>query len=160
MCVLRYIYLYKKKSDVLSDLDMSTMTTLQLEELDLERMKFNAFQVAEEVLQRMAPHGFMKSFVTKSADKMFYWDKEYLINYLERKNVAVPGHNYYSKIEHFSKAHIRMGSKCLEFVKFACENDVDDSACLHCSEYGWIDSSCQRIPEPMPDYESPKFKYC
>lgn len=53
----------------------------------------------------------------------------------------------------------RWGSKCLEFVKFACSNDVDASACLHCSEYGWIDSVCQRIPEPMPDYESPKFMY-
>lgn len=104
---------YQKKSDVLSDLDMSTMTTLQLEELDLERMKFNAFQVAEEVSERIdcsvAPDGFMKSFVTMTADKMFYWDKEYLTNYPERKNVAVPGHNYYSKIEHFSKAHIKMG---------------------------------------------------
>ncbi len=97
------------------------MTTLQIEELDLDRMKFNAFRVAEEVSERIdcsvAPDGFMKSFVTKPADEMFYWDKEYLTNYLERKNTVVPGHNYYSKVEDFSKAHIRIGNKCLEFVK-------------------------------------------
>ena len=140
------------------------MTVLELEELDLERMKFNAFRVAEEVSERIdcsvAPDGFMKSFVTRPADKLFYWDKEYLTNYLERKNKIVPGYNYYSKLENFSKAHIRIGNKCLEFVKFACENDsVDGSLCLHCSKSGWIDCVCQRIPEPMPDYESTKYKY-
>ncbi len=37
---------YRKKSDLLSNLsDPSTVTTQELEELELERMKFNAFQV-------------------------------------------------------------------------------------------------------------------
>ena len=37
---------YKKKSDILSNLpDPSTVTTQKLEELEMDRMRFNAFQV-------------------------------------------------------------------------------------------------------------------
>ncbi|CAB4043545.1 Transient receptor potential cation channel subfamily A member 1 [Paramuricea clavata] len=99
---------HKTKSDVLSNLDVSNITTSQFEELELERMKFNAFKVAEEVAERIdcgvAPDGYMKSFASKDADKLFYWDKCYLLGFTERKNnEVVPGYNYYSKLEAFSK---------------------------------------------------------
>ena len=90
---------HKTKSDVLSNLDVSNITTSQLEELELERMKFNAFKVADEVAERIdcgvAPDGYMKSFASKDADKLFYWDKCYLLGFIERKNnQVVPGYNY------------------------------------------------------------------
>lgn len=56
---------HKTKSDYLSNLDVSNVTTSQLEGLELERMKFSAFRVAKEVAERIdcgvAPDGFMKS---------------------------------------------------------------------------------------------------
>lgn len=48
---------YKKKSDILSNLDVSTVTTRKLEELEMERMKFNAFQV--QLLQYMEDISFI-----------------------------------------------------------------------------------------------------
>ena len=60
---------HKSKSDVLSSLDLSNITTAQLEELELERMKYNAFRVADNVAERIdcgiAPDGYMKSFASK-----------------------------------------------------------------------------------------------
>ena len=153
---------HKTKSDVLSNLDVSNITTSQLEELELERMKFNAFKVADEVAERIdcgvAPDGYMKSFASKDADKLFYWDKCYLLGFIERKNnQVVPGYNYYSKLEAFSKKHVTIGEKYFEFVKFGCTSS--GTPCGHCQEMGWVDVACFAIPEPMPDYTSDEFKY-
>ena len=107
----------------------------------------------------VAPDGFMKSFVSCAADQLFYWDKPYLTDFIERKNnLIVPGHNYFSKVEKFLKNHAQTGEKYFEIVKFACQNN-DNSACSNCLVSGWVDAVCHRIPEPMPDYTSNKFKY-
>ena len=111
-----------------------------------------AFQVAKEVSDRIdgavAPDGFMKSCVSSTADQLFYWDKHYLTNFMDRNNNMIfPGHSYFSKIERF-----------LEIVKFSCEYN-NGSSCSHCAESGWVDAVCHCIPEPMPDYASNKFKY-
>ena len=122
-----------------------------------------AFQVAKEVSDRIdgavAPDGFMKSFVSSTADQLFYWDKHYLTDFMDRNNNMIfPGHNYFSKIERFLENHARIGDKYLEIVKFSCEYN-NGSSCSHCAESGWVDAVCHCIPEPMPDYASNKFKY-
>ena len=122
-----------------------------------------AFQVAKEVSDRIdgagAPDGFMKSFVSSTADQLFYWDKHYLMDFMDRNNNMIfPGHNYFSKIERFLENHARIGDKYLEIVKFSCEYN-NGSSCSHCAESGWVDAVCHCIPEPMPDYASNKFKY-
>ncbi len=97
-----------------------------------------------------APDGFMKSFVSSASAELFYWDKTYLAEFIERKNSVVPGHHYFSKVERFSKNHAQTGEKYLEIVKFACE--FNDGSCSHCLKTSWIDAVCHRIPEPMPAY--------
>jgi hypothetical protein len=153
---------HKTKSDNLANLDVSNITTSQLEELELERIKFNAFKVADGVAERIdcgvAPDGYMKSFASKDAHELFYWDKRYLLDYVERKNnEVVAGYNYYSKLEDFSEKHVTIGEKYLEFVKFGCTSI--GPACSHCQEMGWVDVACLPVPEPMPDYASDQFKY-
>ena len=138
------------------------MTTSQLEDIELQRMKFNAFKVADEVAQRIdggvAPDGLMKSFTSKDADHLFYWVKRYLMDYVERKNNdVVPGYKYHSKLEEFSKKHVTIGEKYLEFVKSGCTSR--GPPCSHCEEMGWADVACFPIPEPIPDYKSDQFKY-
>ena len=107
---------YKKKSEYLSDLDISKTTTSRLEELELERMKFNTFIMAREVAERIdravAPKGFMRSIVSKEKQHLFYWDNSYLTYFFQRKsNAAIPGSNYFSKLEAFSKKHIIVDEK-------------------------------------------------
>ena len=131
--------------------------------MELERMKNNAFHVAKEVAERVdggvAPGGYIKSFVTLEEDKLFFWDKKYLTAFTERKpSEVVPGQNYFSKVEEFTKLHAVVGEKYIEFIKFGCK-DVHGDICIFCSDNGWNDIECSRIPEPMPDYKSERFAY-
>ena len=55
-----------------------------------------ALQVAKEVSDRIdgavAPDGFMKNFVSSTADQLFYWDKHYLTDFMDRNNNMIfPG---------------------------------------------------------------------
>ena len=49
-------------------------------------MKFNAFKVCEEVKNRCygatAPGGYLKDFVSKPLDEIFFADKQYLEEYI------------------------------------------------------------------------------
>ncbi len=155
---------HRKKSDYLSDLDISNVTTARLEELEMERMRLNAFKVAHKVSERIdcavAPEGFMKSFVSWEKQQLFFWDKVYLNDFFGKNhNAIVPGHNYVSKLEIFSGKHVIIGEKYLEFVKFACSDGADATSSSHCVGYGWVDGPCDRIPEPMPYTKSDNFRY-
>eukprot|EP00794_Sanderia_malayensis_P001529 gene1529-1692_t len=153
---------HKTKTDVLVGLDISAMTSSDLGDIEHEKMKHNAFKVAGEVAESIdcavSPGGFMKSFVTKDLNNLFFWDKSYLVNYLEKKkNDVVPGQNYFLKLERFMQLHFVTGCKYLEFTKFSCING--ELPCSHCTKFDWNDSMCKRIPEPFPDKDSRKFKY-
>lgn len=117
---------YKTKY-VLSQVDSSTVTTAQLEEIELDKMKFNAFEVVKEVADRVdgaiALDGYMTNFVRSTKDDLFYWDKKYLNDFIHRKPATVvQGHNYYSNLEGYSRRHVRTGDKYFEFVKFASKD--------------------------------------
>ena len=147
----------------MKNINFALITTAELEEMELKRMKNNAFYVAKEVAERVdgdvAPGGYIKSFVTLQENKLFFWDKKYLAAFTERKlSEVVPGHNYFSKIEEFTKLHVVVGEKYIEFIKFGCK-DVHGDICKFCSVNSWNDIECCRIPEPMPDYNSEKFAY-
>ncbi len=130
-------------------------------------VEYNAFKVAQDVSMRIdgsaAPSGYMRSFVTAESDSLFYWDKTYLMQYIEatkRSNKIVPGHNYYSKLDKFSKQHVVFGHKYMEFLKFSCAKKNEIEACSHCEIGGWVGAPWHRVLEPMPDYTiSDNFKY-
>ena len=124
-------------------------------------MKFNAFKVCEEVSDRIegavAPHGYLKSFVTPEHEELFFWDKEYLRRYIDEKDKKkiVPGYHFYTKLDNFMAKHFRKGEKYLEFVKFSCDDDL----CEFCSRNTWVGPPCTRIPEPVPDSTADYYKY-
>lgn len=122
-------------------------------------MKYNAFKVCEEVATRVdgavAPGGFLKAFVSTDISELFFWDKEYLTNYIAnstKKTITlVPGYHYYKKIDTFLGSHFIKGEKYLEFLK--CDS------CHYCAENKPLQILPGRIPEPMPDITSESFKY-
>ena len=125
---------YRKMFERLSMEDIEELSSNDVEELELKRMKFNAFKVCEEVSQRLdgttGPGGYLKSLVTDSLDKLFFFDKEYADEYLSKpKNATVPGCNYYQKLERFLENHCRKGEKFLKFVKFECQNRNGEVTC-------------------------------
>ena len=122
------------------------MSFEEVETCELNRMKYNAFKVCEEVSQRVdagvAPGGYIKAWVTPDEDSLFFWDQKHLHHYLANK-------------DNFMKNHFVMGEKYSEFLKFSCQE-----TCNFCNKYGWYDEICERIPEPFPDYTcEDKFKY-
>ena len=87
---------YKNKSKVPASVNATTVTTAELEALELERMKFNAFKVAKEVAERIdcAPvtNGYMTSFVS-GTQELFFWDRKYLTSFFDEKpGLTVAGH--------------------------------------------------------------------
>ena len=119
-----------------------------------------AREVAERIDCAVAPKGFMRSIVSKEKQHLFYWDNSYLTDFFQRKrNAFIPGSNYFSKLEAFSKKHIIVGEKYLEFVKFACADGMNGTPCSHCLEDGLVNEAFRRIPEPMPDARSGNFQY-
>ena len=71
---------YRKMFERTSEEDIEELSSNNVEELELKRMKFNTFKVCEDVSQRLdgatSPGGYLKSFVTDSLDKLFFFDKE------------------------------------------------------------------------------------
>jgi len=157
---------HKKQFQGVAEEILEKLTTKELEELEEERMKFNAFKVCDEVTGRLdgavAPDGYMHAWTSSDKSELFFWDQKYLLNYANNKDkltkVDIPGENYYRKLDVFKELHFLAGEKYIEYIKFACCTNGD--ACDFCTEMGWYDSECKRIPEPYPDYScQEKMKY-
>ena len=93
---------YKGEFDDLMDNEMQKMTFVELERQELERMKFNAFKVREELTStvdgaRML-NGFMKSQTSLPISKLFFNNEEYLKRFITAalaKILLIPGYNYF-----------------------------------------------------------------
>ena len=90
----------------------------ELGEIEVQRMKHNAFSVCKEVAGRIdgsvAPNGYMEGYVSSDMDDLFYWATPYLKKYLEMKDhrdLKLPGVHYYTELCNFIKNHIRIGEK-------------------------------------------------
>lgn len=118
--------------------------------------KFNAFKVCQRLNRAKGQRGYLKSF-----DKLFFFDKEYVGEYLSKpKNTTVPGCHYYHWLESFLENHCRKGEKCIEFVKFECQSKTEEVMCDFCDGKDWIGSHVQYVPAPMPDESKlPEFHY-
>ena len=156
---------YKKMFDGLSDEELGELSPNDIEELELKIMKFNAIKVCEEVSHRLdgapGPGGYLKSFVTDSIDKLFFFDKEYVDEYLSKpKNTIGPGYHYYQRLERFLESHCRKGEKFLEFVKFECQSKTEGVKCDFCDGKDWVGPHVTYVPAPMPDESKlPEFHY-
>ena len=157
---------YKKPLDGISENELAMMESEDIEMLEYERMKFNAFKVCEEIAYRVdgapAPGGFLKGYVSENAGELFFSDQKYLLAYLNaagKKKMSMPGATYYSKLEAFIRDHEDCGQKYAEVIKQACSRRFK-RLCAHCQSNPWVGPACSRIPRPMPDYSLlPNYKY-
>ena len=148
---------HRKKFHDLSDEEVMSMSPTDLSAHEERRMKHNAFMVCEEIAARIdgnvAPNGYMKAYPSKKVENLFYWDSEYLGNFLKDIHCEVPGAGFYNMLKRYMDSHAKIGEKNLEIVK--CQ---DTDQCQFCSS--WVGAKMDRIPQPFPDYaHSSKFKY-
>ena len=89
---------------------------------------------------------------------MFFPNQDLLHEFSQKSSESakeeVSGANYFKKILDFWKNHCKSGQLFMELIKGGCL-DVIGELCWHCKSSDWIDASCSRIPQPMPDLENP-----
>ena len=96
---------YKKYAD-LTEEEITEMTVEDHEQYKWERMERNAFAVCEEVNSRVdgaaTVDGYMKSYVSKHVDDLFFWDGEFLKSYIDGNKsdrkilLETPGTHFYN----------------------------------------------------------------
>ena len=97
--------------------------------------------------------------MTKELEELFFFDKEYLDNYLSKPNNIVPGCNYYQKLQQFIDNHCRRGGKYIEYLKFECEGK-HGTRCDFCEGNNLTGSACTFVPAPIPDESRlPEYQY-
>ena len=137
------------------------MTLEKFEKLEVERMKFNAFKVCEEVALRVdgspSPDGYLKGMVTDDVDHLFFWDTQYLRKYLDSGNTTSPGYHYYQSLSDFLLRHCVKGEKYAEIIKFGCAKE--EKYCKLCETKSWNGPFTKRVPQPLPDTSSDKLSY-
>ena len=155
----------KKEFQGLTDEQLCTMSSDDLEESEHSRMRSNAFSVCKELSLRMdgavAPGGYMKAFVSYEKHKMFFNDEKSLKEYInapENRKLSLPGGYYYSYLETFISKHFEIGEKYAEFVKYSC-SESNMELCRFCQSNPWNGPPFQRVPKPCPDYAAEKYKY-
>ena len=108
--------------------EIQSLTAQETENLEADRMKFNAFRVCEEVSFRLegatGPGSYLKSYVTNELGELFLFDKEYLDTYLSKPNNIVRGCNN-QKLQQFTDNHCRKGEMYIAYLKFECEEKME-----------------------------------
>jgi hypothetical protein len=153
---------YKQQYEGLSEDQLSQMTIEGLEKSELDRMKYNAYKVCDELTMRIdgapAPDGHMKAYSSEKSENLFFNNHGYLKDYLsssDKTRMSLPGANYFKLIQTFMEEHFEVGEKYMEYVRYFCNS----SSCRHCNESGWVGSACHKIPKPMPDYSADGMHY-
>jgi hypothetical protein len=153
---------YKQQYEGLSEDQLSQMTIEDLEKSELDRMKYNAYKVCDELTVRIdgapAPGGHMKAYSSEKSENLFFNNHGYLKDYIsssDKTRMSLPGANYFKLIQTFMEQHSEVGEKYMEYVRYCCNS----SSWLHCNESGWIVSACNKIPKPMPDYSADGMHY-
>ena len=150
---------YKKLLDDKNLEDLRKMTSEELEEYELRRMKYNVGKVCEEIVSRIdgasVPGGYLRAFKAQNKDDMFFLDRDFLLDFLskgDKEKQNLPGSTYYKKISEFIRLHGELGMKHSEILKFDCMKKLGKE-CSFCEERPWVGPPCSRVPGPMPDYD-------
>ncbi len=121
-------------------------------------MKYNAFQVCEELTCRMEgatpPGGFMKAYTSDSAEDLFFNNHKYLKEFISKKDSGkpCPDQSYFQDLKHFLDTDMEIGEKYIEYAKCTC------GECIHCTKE-WVGPLCTKIPKQYPDYNAEGLHY-
>ena len=138
------------------------MTYEELEHNELERMKYNAFKVCDELSLRIdgaaGPNNYMKAYTSQKSEDLFFNNHANLKKYLaasEKNRVSLPGSHYFKLLQGFIQSHFEIGEKYIEFLRHSCSA----CPCFHCAEFDWAGPVCSRIPKPFPNYNANGMHY-
>ena len=106
-----------------------------------------------------APGGFIKAYVSKSSEKLFFNNHEDLKTYInssqsKKDSNQCPGLNYFKRLSRFIENHFDIGEKYLEYIKSNCKENF-----CFCEDLFWIGPPCSKISKPYPNYETSGFHY-
>ena len=149
---------YKVPFEGLAEEQIVNISFDEMEQHEYDRMKYNAFQVCEELTCRIdgatAPGGFMKAYTSDSAEELFFKNHKHLKEFISRTDLGkpCPGQSYFQELKHFCETHMEIGEKYIEYVKCTC------GECIHCSKE-WVGPLCTKVPKPYPDYDAEGLHY-
>ena len=79
---------YKKLLDDKNLEDLQKMTSEELDEYELRRMKYNVGSVCDEIVSRTdgasGPGGYLRAFKAQNKDDMFFQDRDFLLDFLSK----------------------------------------------------------------------------
>ena len=149
----------------LSEEEVKSLSTSELDAHSSKVMEKNAWAVAEEVCLRIddspAPRGYISAFLVNRPENQFFYNREYLKEYLgvtNNQKSSVPGHGYFSKLEQFESFHCEKGELYMEYRRMACKEKTGQP-CKFC-EKDEITSPPLPTRRPYPGYgKLPNFHY-
>lgn len=150
----------------LSEEEVRSLTSSEVEEHRHKNMEKNAWAVSEEVYLRIddspAPQGFISAFLVDKPENLFFINQDLMLQYhhtSETNKSSVPGHGYFAKLESFENNHCEKGELYMEYRKMACKEKVGE-LCDFCKENDFVSSEAKPTPRPYPDYKRlPEFHY-
>ena len=153
---------YKTEFEGLNSDQLQAITLENIEKHELNRMKYNAFEVCNELTTRIdgavMPDGFMKAYTSYEKEDLFFNNHQYIKDFISsslttRKNT--PGAHYFTDVTNFLENHIDIGQKYLEYTKSPC-----GSLCHYCLKGNFNkDDLSLKIVKPFPDYEADGYHY-
>ena len=124
----------------LSEEDVKSLSTSELDVLSSKVMEKNAWAVAEEVSLQSddspAPRGYISAFLIYRPENHFFYNRDYLKEYLgftNNQNTSVPGHGYFSKLEQFESLHCEKGELYMEYRQMLCQ-ERNGQLCEFCEK--------------------------
>eukprot|EP00794_Sanderia_malayensis_P003753 gene3753-4275_t len=149
---------YRMPFEGLTEERIANISLDEMEQHEYDRMKYNAFQVCEELTCRIdgavAPGGFMKAYTSDSAEDLFFKNHKSLKEFISKAGSGkpCPGQNYFHSLKTFMETHMETGEKYIEYVKCTC------GECIYCSK-DWVGPPCTKVPKPYPDYDAEGLHY-
>ena len=124
----------------LSEEEVKSLSTSELDAHSSKVMEKNAWAVAEEVRIRIddspAQRGYISAFSVDRPENHFFYNREYLKEYLgvtNNQKSSVPGHGYFSKLEQFESLHCEKGELYMEYRRMSCQ-ERNGQLCEFCEK--------------------------
>ena len=155
--------------------EITNMSVKEYEIYESDRMKRNAWSVANEVARRIdgAPvlSEYLHCKVSNNIEDQFFFNGDILKQYKASTHANLPGIGYIDKIQRFYKLHYNTGELYMEYLKGSCVDtnmelgeqscepgssstgqptDDDNELCNYCASTTWIGPKFERIPQPVP----------
>ena len=122
--------------DGLEEHEKEKMSLEEFAQYEEDRQKYNVFETCKDLAARVqdapGPKGTlnpMTSMVSQPTENLFFWDSQYLTNYINASasnRTKLPGFSYYQKLDKFYQLHFQQGELYMEYIKDDCLKNGND----------------------------------